>query len=114
MNGVSTVLMATNNDTRAVESGAHAYAAISGHYLPLSTWRKDKENNLKGKLVMPMAVGIVGGAILTHPTARISLKILGVKTANELGEVAASAGLAYNLAALQSLVTKGVRSVDKC
>lgn len=94
MNGISAVLMATNNDTRAVEAGAHAYAAIRGNYRPLSTWHKNQDGNLIGKLTMPMAVGIVGGTISTHPTARIALKILGVKTAMELGEVAASAGLA--------------------
>ena len=111
MNGVSAVLLATSNDTRAVEAGAHAYAAITGHYLPLSTWRKNREGNLMGQLTMPMAVGIRGGAISTHPTPRIALKIIGVKTATELGEVAASAGLAYNSAALQTLVTKGIRSI---
>jgi hydroxymethylglutaryl-CoA reductase len=111
MNGVSAVLLATNNDTRAVEAGAHAYAAMSGSYRPLSTWSKNKEGNLVGKLTMPMAVGIIGGAVSTHPAARMSLKILGVKTATELGEVAASAGLAYNLAALQTLVTNGIKSI---
>lgn len=110
LNGVSAVLMATNNDTRAVEAGAHAYAAMKGNYRPLSIWHKNKEGNLIGELTMPMAVGIVGGTISTHPTARIALKILGVKTAMELGEVATSAGLACNLAALQALVTKGIRS----
>jgi len=111
MNGVSAVLLATSNDTRAVEAGAHAYAAITGHYLPLSTWHKNRESNLVGQLTMPMAVGIVGGAVSTHPTARIALKIIGVKTATELGEVAASTGLAYNLAALQTLVKEGIRSI---
>ena len=111
MNGVTAVLLATNNDTRAVEAGAHAYAAMSGRYRTLSTWRKSKEGNLIGELTMPMAVGIIGGAISYHPTAGIALKILGVRKATELGEVAASAGLAYNLAALQILVTVGIRSV---
>jgi len=112
MNSISAVLLATGNDTRAVEAGAHAYAALTDHYRPLSTWRKNREGNLIGELTMPMAVGIIGAAISTHPTARISLKILGVKTAVELGEVAASAGLAYNLAALQALVTKGIKSIN--
>ena len=111
MNGVSAVLLATGNDTRAVEAGAHAYAAMSGQYRTLSNWRKTSEGDLKGTLRMPMAVGIVGGSISTHPTAKIALKILGVKTARELGEVAASAGLAYNLAALQALVTSGVTNI---
>ncbi|MDH5441373.1 MAG: hydroxymethylglutaryl-CoA reductase, degradative [Candidatus Bathyarchaeota archaeon] len=113
MNGVSAVLLATSNDTRAVEAGAHAYAAMTGQYRPLSTWRKNKEGNLLGNLTMPMAVGIIGGAISTHPTAKIALKILGVKTTTELGEIAASAGLAYNSVALQALVTQGIRSVYK-
>ena len=110
MNGVSAVLLATNNDHRAVEAGAHAYATITGQYLPLSRWFKNKEGDLAGKLTMPMAVGTIGGVIQAHPTARIALKILGVKTAAELGEVAASAGLAYNFAALQTLVTTGISS----
>lgn len=113
MNGVSAVLLATSNDTRAVEAGAHAYAAITGRYLPLSTWCKNREGDLVGELTMPMAVGIVGGAISTHPTARTALKIMGAKTATELGGVVASAGLAYNLAALQALVAKGIRSTCK-
>jgi hydroxymethylglutaryl-CoA reductase len=111
MNGVSAVLLATSNDTRAVEAGAHAYAAITGRYRPLSTWRKTEEGDLMGKLTMPMAVGIVGGAISAHPMARIALKILGVGTAAEFGEVVASAGLAYNLAALQALVTVGIKGL---
>jgi hydroxymethylglutaryl-CoA reductase len=109
MNGVSAVLLATCNDTRAVEAGAHAYAAMSGQYRPLSVWHKDEEDNLLGELTMPMAIGIVGGAISTHPMAKAALKILGVRTAAELGAVVASAGLAYNLAALQALVTTGIK-----
>jgi hydroxymethylglutaryl-CoA reductase len=110
MNGVSGVLLATCNDTRAVEAGAHAYAAMSGQYCPLSVWHKDKEGNLLGELTMPMAIGIVGGAVSTHPIAKVALKILGVRTAAELGEVAASAGLAYNLAALHALATTGIKN----
>ncbi len=110
MNGVSAVLLATCNDTRAVEAGAHSYAAMSGQYRPLSVWHKDEEDNLLGELTMPMAIGIVGGAISTHPMAKAALKILGVRTAAELGAVAASAGLAYNLAALQALVTTGINA----
>jgi hydroxymethylglutaryl-CoA reductase len=109
MNGVSAVLQATCNDTRAVEAGAHAYAAMSGQYCPLSVWHKDEEDNLFGELTMPMAIGILGGAISTHPIAKAALKILGVTSAAELGAVAASAGLAYNLAALQALVTSGIK-----
>ena len=109
MNGVAAVLMATSNDTRAVEAGAHA--SLTGGYRPLSTWRKDGESNLLGELEMPMQVGIIGGSVSTHPTARIALKILGVKTARELGEVAASTGLACNLAALTALVSEGITSM---
>lgn len=112
MNSVSAVLLATNNDMRAVEAGAHAYAARMGHYHPLSTWHQGNKGHLHGRLVMPMAVGIVGGAISSHPTARTALKISEVKTATELGEVAASAGLAYNLSALLALVTGGIQSFD--
>ncbi len=111
MNGVSSVLLALGNDIRAVEAGAHAYAALSGRYRPLSIWRKDGEA-LVGELVMPMAVGIVGGAVSVHPTARVALKILGVGSATELGEVAASVGLASNLGALHTLVTDGITSIQ--
>ncbi len=111
MNGVSSVLLALSNDTRAVEAGAHAYAALSGRYSPLSYWRKDGEK-LVGELVLPMAVGIVGGAVSVHPTAKVALKILGVKSATELGEVVASVGLASNLGALHVLVTDGIQSIQ--
>jgi hydroxymethylglutaryl-CoA reductase len=111
MNGVSAVLLATSNDTRAVEAGAHAYAAITGRYRPLSTWRKTEGSDLMGELTMPMVVGIVGGAVSAHQMARMALKILGVRTAAEFGGVVASAGLAYNLAALQALVTVGIKGL---
>lgn len=110
LNAVSAVLLATNNDTRAVEAGAHAFAAMSGQYRPLSIWRRNKEGDLIGKLIMPMAVGIIGGAISANPLSKIALKILKVKLATELGEVAASTGLAYNLVALQKLVTTGIQN----
>jgi len=111
MNGTSAVLLATGNDTRAVEAGAHAFASMSGKYRSLSTWQKNAEGNLIGSLEMPMPVGIVGGAVSVHPISKIALKILGVKKAAELGEVAASAGLAYNLVALRTLVTGGAKSI---
>lgn len=104
MDGVTSVLLATSNDIRAVEAGAHAYAALEGRYRPLSNWSKDGMDNLRGELKLPMQVGIVGGTISTHPTAKTVLKILGVKTSSELGEIAASIGLAYNLASLNALV----------
>jgi hydroxymethylglutaryl-CoA reductase len=109
MNGVTSVLLALGNDIRAVEAGAHAYAALSGQYGPLSTWRLNGEK-LIGELVLPMAVGIIGGAISSHPTAKVTLKVLGVVQASELGEVAASVGLASNLGALHTLVTDGISS----
>lgn len=111
MNGVGGVLMSTSNDSRAVEAGAHAYAARDGQYRPLSTWKMDDEGDLIGELSMPMAVGVVGGAISTHPTAKRCIEIMGIESATDLGELAASVGLAYNLAVLQMLVTDGILSV---
>lgn len=109
MNGIVAVLIATCNDHRAVEAGAHAYAARSGRYTTLSTWEKNEEGDLIGSIEMPMAVGIVGGAVRTHPIARIALKILGVKTANEFAEVLAAVGLAQNLGALRALANEGIQ-----
>ena len=109
MNGVDAVVIATGNDWRAVEAGAHAYAARAGHYTSLSTWARDAEGNLIGTLEMPLAVGIVGGATRVHPTARLALKILGVQTARELAEIIAAVGLAQNLAALRALATEGIQ-----
>lgn len=109
MNGISAVVLATGNDTRAIESGAGAYAARSGQYSPLTTWEKDKDGNLVGTIEMPMAVGLVGGATKSHPTAQAAVKILGVKTADELGEVIAALGLGQNLAALRALATEGIQ-----
>lgn len=109
MNGVDAVVIATGNDWRAVEAGAHAYAARNGSYRPLSTWGKDREGNLVGTLEMPMAVGIVGGATRVHPAARVALKLLGVHSAAELAEVIVSVGLAQNLAALRALATEGIQ-----
>jgi hydroxymethylglutaryl-CoA reductase len=109
MNGVDAVVLATGNDWRAVEAGAHAYAAREGQYRPLSVWEKDAEGNLVGRLEMPLALGIVGGATRAHPGARLALRILGVQTARELAEVVASVGLAQNLAALRALATEGIQ-----
>lgn len=109
MNGVDAVVIATGNDWRAVEAGAHAYAARSGRYTALSRWEETPEGNLVGTLEMPMAVGIVGGTARTHPTAQVALKILGVKSARELAEVIAAVGLAQNLAALRALATEGIQ-----
>jgi hydroxymethylglutaryl-CoA reductase len=108
MNGVDSVVIATGNDYRAVEAGAHAFAARSGRYSPLAVWRRDG-NSLVGELEMPLALGIVGGTLRVHPAARLALRILGVNTADELALVAASAGLASNLAALRALATEGIQ-----
>jgi hydroxymethylglutaryl-CoA reductase len=109
MNGVTAVVLATGNDTRAVEAGAHAYAALNGKYKPLSHWEKDEKGNLVGSIELPIAVGIIGGATATHPIAKIARKILKVKSATELGEVIAAVGLAQNLAALRALATEGIQ-----
>jgi len=109
MNGVDAVVIATGNDWRAVEAGAHAYAARSGRYTSLSTWGKDAQGNLVGSLEMPMAVGIVGGATRVHPAARAALKLMGVSSASELAEIVVSVGLAQNLAALRALATEGIQ-----
>ncbi|PCN50244.1 hydroxymethylglutaryl-CoA reductase, degradative [Candidatus Geothermarchaeota archaeon ex4572_27] len=109
MNGVVAVALATGNDTRALEAGAHAYAARSGRYLPLTTWWRTEEGHLAGRIEMPMAVGVVGGATNVHPIARIARKILGVSTARELAEVMAAVGLAQNFAALRALATEGIQ-----
>jgi hydroxymethylglutaryl-CoA reductase len=109
MNGVDAVVIATGNDWRAIEAGAHAYAARSGKYTSLSTWGGDVDGNLVGTLEMPMAVGIIGGATRVHPAAQAAVKLMGVKTASELAEIIVSVGLAQNLAALRALATEGIQ-----
>jgi hydroxymethylglutaryl-CoA reductase len=109
MNGVDAVVIATGNDWRAIEAGAHADAARSGRYTSLSTWNQDNAGNLVGTLELPMAVGIIGGATRVHPAARAALKLLGVKTARELAEIVAAVGLAQNLAALRALASEGIQ-----
>ncbi len=109
MNGIDAVVIATGNDWRAIEAGAHAYAARSGHYSPLTTWERDEEGNLVGTIEVPLAVGLVGGATATHPTAKANVKLLGVKTAQELAQIIASVGLAQNFAALRALATEGIQ-----
>jgi hydroxymethylglutaryl-CoA reductase len=108
MNGVDSVVVATGNDYRAVEAGAHAFAARSGRYRPLATWRRDGDL-LTGELLMPLALGIVGGTLRLHPTARLALKLGQVSSADDLAMLAASAGLASNLAALRALATEGIQ-----
>ncbi|MDQ3337983.1 MAG: hydroxymethylglutaryl-CoA reductase, degradative [Myxococcota bacterium] len=108
MNGVDAVLLATGQDWRAVEAGAHAYCARNGKYEPLATWR-ERDNGLVGELVMPLAVGTVGGALHVHPGARLALQLAGIAHADRLASVAAAAGLATNLAALRALATEGIQ-----
>ena len=109
MNGIDAVVIATGNDWRAIEAGAHAYAARSGQYTSLSTWGRDADGNLVGSLELPMAVGIVGGATKVHPGAQAALKLMGVTTGAELAEIIVSVGLAQNLAALRALATEGIQ-----
>lgn len=109
MNGIDPVIVATGNDWRAVEAGAHAYAARSGRYTSLTQWEKDTSGALVGTIEMPMPVGLVGGATKTHPLARLALKIMDVRSAQELGEVAVAVGLAQNLGALRALATEGIQ-----
>jgi hydroxymethylglutaryl-CoA reductase len=108
MNGVDAVVIATGNDWRAVEAGAHAFAARSGQYSPLSIWRRDGDA-LAGFLEMPLALGTVGGTLRVHPSARLSLQIAGVESASDLAAVAAAVGLASNLAAVRALATDGIQ-----
>lgn len=109
MNGIDAVLLATANDWRAIEAGAHAYAARNGRYTSLTRWSKDSDGNLVGELEMPMAVGVVGGATRVHPGARAALKLMGVKTAHDLACTLVSVGLCQNLAALRALATEGIQ-----
>ncbi|MEE9610099.1 MAG: hypothetical protein V3W19_02550, partial [Desulfatiglandales bacterium] len=108
MNGIEAVSLATGNDTRALEAGAHGYAALNG-YSPLTHYEKNKEGDLIGRIELPLAVGIVGGVTAVHPVAKACLKILGVKTARELAEIMASVGLAQNVAALRALASEGIQ-----
>ena len=109
MNGISAVVIATGNDFRAVEAGAHTYATVNGGYKPLTKWEKTAEGHLIGTIEVPMAVGLVGGATKVHPTARANVKILGIGSADELGMVMASVGLAQNAGALRALATEGIQ-----
>ena len=109
MNGTISVANATGQDSRAIEAAAHAYAAKSGMYRSLTEWKKDDKGNLLGKFELPLSVGIVGGVINNHPIAKISKKILGVSSAQELACVMASVGLAQNFAAMRALVTEGIQ-----
>ena len=109
MNGITAVVLATGNDTRAVESGCHSHAARTGQYSALSQFEKDADGNLVGTLEVPLAVGLVGGATRAHPTAQAAVKMLGVETARELASVIAAVGLAQNLAACRALAAEGIQ-----
>lgn len=109
MNGMDAVCIATGNDWRALEAGAHAYAARAGQYRSLTQWTQDQNGDLLGRLEVPLAVGTVGGATRVHATAKVALKILGVDGAQELSEVIAAVGLAQNLSAIRALVTEGIQ-----
>jgi hydroxymethylglutaryl-CoA reductase len=109
LNGIIGVVIATGNDHRAIEAGAHAYAARNGRYGTLSYWEKNRDGDLVGSVELPMAVGLIGGATKVHPTAKVAVKILGVKSASELGEVMAAVGLAQNLGALRALAHEGIQ-----
>jgi hydroxymethylglutaryl-CoA reductase len=109
MNGIDAVILATGNDTRAIEAGAHSFASRSGQYKPLTIFEKTPDGDLVGTIEIPMAVGLVGGATKVHPTAKACIKVLGLKSASELGEVAAAVGLAQNFAALRALATVGIQ-----
>jgi len=109
MNGIDAVVLATGNDWRAVEAGAHAYAARDGRYTSLSTWKQGEQGELVGEVEMPMAVGTVGGATRVHPGAAAALRLMGVHSATELAQVIVSVGLAQNLGALRALATEGIQ-----
>lgn len=109
MNGIVAVALATGNDTRALEAGAHSYASIHGGYKPLTQWRKNEDGNLVGTIEIPLAVGLIGGATKSHLVARTNLKILGVKSSTEFAMVLASVGLAQNLAAIRALAAEGIQ-----
>ena len=109
MSGIDPVVLATGNDWRAIEAGAHAYAARNGRYTALSTWAITSTGYLKGEIELPMAVGIIGGATKAHPAAQAALELINVGSAGELAEVIASVGLAQNLAALRALADQGIQ-----
>jgi hydroxymethylglutaryl-CoA reductase len=109
MNGVTAVVLATGNDTRAVEAGAHAFASITGRYKSLTRYEKNRDGDLVGTIEMPVAVGLVGGATRVHPVAKTAVKILGVKSADELSRIIASVGLCQNFAALRALASEGIQ-----
>ncbi|MDQ3909265.1 MAG: hydroxymethylglutaryl-CoA reductase, degradative [Thermoproteota archaeon] len=110
MNGIDAVALAAGQDFRAIEAGAHAYAARDGTYRSITSWSRTKEGDLAGEIELPLAVGVVGGVVNTHPTAKFALQILGVKSAKDLAMVMAAVGLAQNLAAIRALSSEGIRA----
>jgi len=108
MNGIDALVIATGNDFRAIEAGAHAYASLGGYH-SLTQYSKNEEGDLVGSIELPVACGTIGGATSSNPVAKLSLKILGVKSAQELACVMASLGLAQNLAALRALASEGIQ-----
>lgn len=109
MNGIDPVVLATGNDWRAVEAGAHAFAARDGRYTSLTRWEINREGGLTGMIELPMALGLVGGATKTHPAAQAALRLMDVSSATELAQVTAAVGLAQNLGALRALATEGIQ-----
>jgi hydroxymethylglutaryl-CoA reductase len=109
MNGIDAVALATGQDFRAIEAGAHAYAARDGTYRSMTNWNKTEEGDLAGEIELPIATGIVGGVASVHPMAKLALKILGVKTSKELAIILAAVGLAQNFAAIRALASEGIQ-----
>ena len=110
MNGIDAVALATGQDFRAIEASAHAYAARDGTYRSLTSWHRTKQGDLAGRIELPLAVGVVGGVVNVHPTAKFALQILGVKSAKDLAMIIAATGLAQNLAALRALSSEGIQA----
>ena len=110
MNGIIALAIATGQDTRALESAIHSYASLTGRYIPLTNWKKDSAGNLSGQIKLPVPVGVVGGISSVHPSAKICLNILGIKSASGLGEIMASVGLAQNFAAIYALASEGIQT----
>jgi len=109
MNGITAVVLATGNDTRAVEAGAHSFASLSGRYMSLTRYEKNRDGDLVGTIELPVAVGLVGGATRVHPVAKTAVKILGVKSADDLSRIIAAVGLCQNFAALRALASEGIQ-----
>lgn len=110
MNGIDAVIIATGNDWRAIEAGAHAWAARDGRYTSLTRWWKDEAGDLRGSIELPLAVGIIGGATRVHPAAQVALKLMDIRSARQLAEICAAVGLAQNMAAIRALATDGIQS----